>query len=366
MHTMVTNLDRRHYVRRLIFSPVQFHDGAEMFECHKGLKERIDRDSHTLNESEIRFFRYLGTHTQYMQNQRVLNTNDSGIKLLTRSFRRLSNVHTIDIVTGPHFIGARKVNRSFKDFLRLELDASGANTLNVLFTAVREARLKVRKLGFIQEHMVCENDPCARCSAESSHDWIRRPYLFSTSFYCPSAPVMMDSPPSLIRSPCIGSILRQFKFYRNVLSSAPEDVAEVEVAIRRILGSAKSLERLEIGQIAHTGTEIGNVFRRVHLPRLKYLEFCRTDIQDGDTLGQVFTTHALRLEHVRVTEEYFTRNVDWEELLSQLRNKSFPVLRSFILQKWFEETATDAAPFINKVTAEHPLPLSDTEGDDDG
>ena len=149
---------RRNYVQKLIFFPAQISDQARQFECREELKERIDRHSHTHNDSELRLIRYLGAHAHFMEAQKMLFTKDAVVKLLARIFRHLPNMHDLDIFTGRSYVGGAKLTSSFEGFNPAEFDYSGEKPLRGLFTALFEAPVRLSGLRFTTERTLCPND----------------------------------------------------------------------------------------------------------------------------------------------------------------------------------------------------------------
>ena len=401
---MLTCDDRRHYVNRLVFSPAQISDhyrigksarhvtgdhelcspGCErlskqeqQLQFQDSLKKRIDRNSHTHNDSELRLIRYLGNHAHAMEAQKLLFTNDTVVKLLARIFRHLPNMHNIDVFTVRSYVGGAKLARSFEGFSPLELDYSGRTTLKSLFTALDEAPVRIYGLGFITNRMLCpttyDEDYCdLDCSKLAQIQRRRRDIGLSKDLWTDDPTVY--TLPSALRGWGWSSLLNnlhEFRLYLDsnyrVLTGGPDEFgdgidSDLYPGLNKVFKDARNVDRLEFGLNSNscedeleTGLDVGAVFRNAYLTRIKHVELRHCQPKKLNNVLKLFQTCADVLEKVYI-EDNFNRYDLWRKILEQLKKHKFPSLKRFDLYDYKWGGFYDAGPYLQGLEADNPIP----------
>ncbi|MDI1489522.1 MAG: hypothetical protein OHK93_008801 [Ramalina farinacea] len=357
--------------------------------CQKFLKERIDWQSHTHNDSELRLIRYLGTYAHFMKAQKMLLTDDTAVKVMARSFRRLPNIQAVDIFTGTSNVGAAKLTRSFEALSARELDNSGMNTLKSLFQALNKAPVTVRRLAFITDTMLCTNEyNGSHCDLiYSSVAKMRRKKVDfglgeEAACWTDNSPIHA-LPSSLARwlTSSLLSSLRDFRLYldsRNLWTWRLEKQfgkgidGDLYLRLNRFFRNAGNLERLEFGlncdcydrdsdisgfnERAPTSTfDIGAALKDAYPTRLKHVELRNCQPERLDHVLQLFRGCTDVLEVVYI-EECFDAEYDALcEILRRLKKHQLPRLKRFdLFDDVFRESYV-AGPYLQGLEANDPL-----------
>lgn len=408
--------NRRHHVQRLVFYPAQISDhdqigswdremAREMAEedpercisCSKPLskealqlefqnrlKKRIDRNSDTHNDSELRLIRYLGAHAHVMEAQKLLFKNDTVVNFLVRIFRRLPNMHDVDIFTGRSYVGGAKLTRSFEGFSVMELDYSGRNTLQSFCKALDGALVKVHRLAFITDTMLCPNnyeeeecDLYYRSSAGLHRK--RCDFGMSESEFWEAHSVVHHLPSTLRcwLSNSLLSNLREFRLYLELkyrhLTGAGDEcgpglAGDLYPGLSNVFAHARSLERLELGlnwnsyrhgvdSELEAGLDVGAAFtfNYAYPTRLKHIELRQCEPKKLDNVLKLFQMCADVLEVVYV-EDVLDKYHSWREILQRLKEHQFPSLKRFDVYDPGQDDRYDAVPYLQGLEAHNPIP----------
>lgn len=375
--------DRRNYVQKLVFYPAQLSDEAHRDDCRKFLKDRIDRHSHTHNDSELRLIRYLGNYAHALEAQKLLFANDTVVKLLARIFRHLPNMQGFDIFTGRSYVGGAKLTKSFEGFNPAEFDYSGKNTLRSLFIAFLEAPVRISRLGFITNRALCPNDyngdDCNLIySSLAKINRRRRDFVLSQGDVWTDSSIVSTLPSALRSGLACSSLssLRDFRLYLDsnyrVLTGGESDFgdgldSDLYPALNKVFKYARNLERLEFGlncDCYHcefydcgldSGFDVGAAFKNEYLTRLKHIELRHCEPKKVQDVLKLFQMCADLLEVVYI-EDKFTDYDSWRDILRLLKKYQFPNLKRFDLHDYKYGGFYSAGPYLQGLEADNPIP----------
>ena len=357
---------------------------AQRLKFRDTLRKRINRNSHTHNESELRLIRYLGRHAHATEAQQLLFMNDTIVELLARVFKHLPNIHDIDIFTGQSYVGGARLSRTFEGFSALELDYSGRNTIKSFCTALNEAPVRIHKLAFITDTMLCLNyydDDCCDLVYSSSAEMHRERFYFGSIWE--ADPVVHHLPSTLDHwlSCTLLSNLCEFRLYlnsnyRHLTGGGDKYGMGIEgdfyPGLNRVFRHARNLERLEFGlnwnsyrslpdfELA-SGLDVGTAFSNAYPTRLKHIELRQCEPKSLGNVLKLFRMCADLLEVVYV-EDSFRHYDSWREILQQLKKYQFPSLKCFDLYDQYLSGFYDAGPYLQGLEACDPMTAADEEG----
>ena len=386
---MLTCDDRRNYVQKVVFSAAHLNDGAHQDEYRQLLKQRIYRPSYTQNETELRLIRYLGNYARALEAQRLLFADDTVVKLLARIFKQLPSMHNIDIFTGRSYIGGAKLEQSFEGFSAQELNNSGVKTLKSLFMALDEASVRVHRLAFITDKMLCPNNyngaecDLIRFSLTHIHRFRANFGLLHQDLWWNFA--IVQNLPSALSSWLPSSLLcnlREFSlhldcYYRYLTGGGDHFGSGVKddlyPGLQNVFQHARSLQRLEFGlnwnssrhglENPHTnGLAFGAAFGNAYPTQLKHLELRQCEPVMADDTLKLFRMCAHVLEVVYVEDSSFEYD-SWGWILQQLKEYQFPCLKRFNVYDLDGYGRYDAGPYLRGLEARNPLLSEACESD---
>ena len=324
------------------------------------MKRVLERDSITLNNSDLRLVKYESAYIGFLMAQDCLEEQGSDSKILTRALRQLPQICNIEVILQSNWIGAEEISQAFGTTHGGESENSCEHTLRVLFQSLFDASEKLIYLRFTQND--CQ-DKGANISKgdRSTH---RRCYasVNAHSIDTPSVAAMRDTFGQKHNWTGCLEHLRVFEFRRyRILRENVRSQLEVAEVIKGMLENAPNLEDLTLGALSKFGDNYPKIrFSRVlggiRLPKLTRVELHDLVEEHPEEMADFFTQHRSVLEEVNLHDLTISGPNDWSHVLRIMRQANFQKLRLFTLDGCnMHEECLYVQDYLNDKTDKDPV-----------
>ncbi|KAL9630256.1 MAG: hypothetical protein Q9164_006512 [Protoblastenia rupestris] len=347
-------------VRKIAFSPLRFVEQDDKVGNRARMKRVLERDSITLNNSDLRLVKYESAYKGFLMAQDCLEEQGSDSKILTRALRQLPQICNIEVILQSNWIGAKEISQAFGTTHGEECEFYCEHTLPVLFQSLFDASRKLIYLRFTQNDF---QDKGANISKgdRSTH---RRCYapVNAHSIDTPSVAAMKDTFGQKHNWTGCLEHLRVFEFRRyRILREHVLSQLEVVEVIKGMLENAPNLENLTLGALSTFGDicpkiRLSRLLGGIRLPKLTRFELHDLVEERPEEISDFFTQHCSVLEEVNLHDLTTSAPNGWSHVLRIMRQAKFQKLRLFTLDGCImDEEYLHVQDYLNHKTDKDPV-----------
>ncbi len=335
-----------------ILSPSRFIDHDDIYAYEASVRNRLEYQPSSLSSHELSVGRHMVAYSSYMEEQRLLTTKNLDVKSLSRALSRFTSLEEMNIDLMAKRIGLRELTEAFGAFKYDDLLTRDCEyTLPVVFRALSQstAELKTFSLGHGADMIGDQIGNPTLGDDVSAGDDSNSLRQFSPGRH----QGMITEPHSLETMPCISTrvmyatfgwqhedqcryILRGLQRLAIRVSSIPTadplSLSEMATALQHLIIFAPLLRTIFLkqflGDLPRCPTMI-DIFGYHHLRHLQNLDLWGYNAKEQDLID-FLTTHSATIINVRFRAMYITDS-RWAQILPRLRNITFPVLQTFVL-----------------------------------